>query len=240
MLLLEQHSMYNITICYAVYYSKLLFIYIVNEWNETNLITFNRIKKGGYFMKKFVVLFISILILLSGCGTTIQPKEQEIQTPTASIKTTPTISPSKHTENVEKTIPLKDLPKDYPLETAVANGDYVRLNGEISNNNAMNDFLKKVSSKESASVRTVLYTIEGDPIITDFLYENSRFKVIYDATRDKFGGGSRITSKTYKNLVTYQDEEKLIYYLTDLDKITTKDYENGFDGDVLKFDDISK
>lgn len=194
-------------------------------------------------MKKYVLLLIPILILLSGCGSKVQPKKQEMQKPTASSETTPTVSASEQTKNIEQAIPLKDLPKEYSSESAIANGDYVNLHGEISNNEVMDDFLKKVSNKENASIRTIRYTDEGDPIITDFLYENFSFKVTLDATRDKFGSVSEvseITTKTYKNLVTYQDDGTLYYFITDLDKISAEDYKNGFDCAFLKFDNVSK
>lgn len=199
-------------------------------------------------MKKFVLLLISILILLSGCGSKVQPIGQEIQKPTEQVmqkptafaETTPTVSAREQTENIKQVIPLKDLPKDYPIESAIANGDYVRSCDGITNNDAMEDFIKKVSNKENASIRTVLYTDEGDPLITDFLYEDSSFKVTYDATRDKFGGISEITTKTFKNLATYQTNGKLVYFISDLDKISAEDFNNGFDNQILKFDDISK
>lgn len=184
-------------------------------------------------MKKLVLLLVSILILLSGCVSQVQPKVQETQKLKASAEATSTVTANEQTGNIKQVIPLKDLPKEYPSQNAIANGDYVDVNGKISNNEIMDEYLKKVSNKENAFIRTTVYTIEGDPIIADFLYENSSFKVTFDSTRDKFGIG-QITTKTYKNLVKYQENGRLIYFITDLDTVSSEDNKNGFDCAILK------
>ncbi len=135
--------------------------------------------------------------------------------------------------SVKSPIKIESLPKDYTSDMAIKNGDYVDVHGNISNENVMNEFLEKISKNQSAFLRKVQFTIEGDPIITDFLYNNGVFTVISDTTRDKFGSGE-ITTKNYKNLTLYDDGQNKYYFVTNLEKITKADFDSGFDGVILK------
>ena len=131
--------------------------------------------------------------------------------------------------------PTSDLPYEYPSGIAIENGDYVNIHGIIANEDAMADFLAKVDNKETASVRTVIYTVEGDPIITTFSFNSSYFSVTTDTTRDKFGAQA-IENRRYNNLVLYTDEEteRTYYIVTDLSEVNKEIYYDGFDGVVLK------
>lgn len=80
-------------------------------------------------------------------------------------------------------------PEKYTLEMAIANGDYVNCHGEIYNSNAMDTFLAKVAVPEEAAIRTVQFTVEGDPILTDISYDGTLFTVTEDTTQDAFGNG---------------------------------------------------
>ena len=114
---------------------------------------------------------------------------------------------------------------------------YVNLHGSIYNDDAMTEFLTKVISHAPGSIRTVVYTIEGDPIITTFVYNANYYSVTIDTTRDKFGAGT-IESFRYSNLVLYTDEdaERTYYIVTDLNEISKDIFDEGFDGVVLKFE----
>ena len=129
-------------------------------------------------MKKLFILIFILMLVLSGCSKT--PAEQFGK------------------------IPISKLPKEYLPDTAIENGDYVNLHGKISNENIMIDFLEKVDKNEEAFIRTVQYTIEGDPIISDFYYDKSKFTVITDNTRDAFGGNNKKReTKEFKYLKTH-------------------------------------
>lgn len=129
-------------------------------------------------MKKLSVFIFILLFILSGCSKT--PVEQFGK------------------------IPISKLPKEYLPDTAIENGDYVNLHGEISNENVMADFLEKVDKNEEAFMRTVQYTIEGDPLINDFYYDKNKFTVTTDNTRDAWGGSYAIReTKEFKYLKTH-------------------------------------
>ena len=145
-------------------------------------------------------------------------------------------TPPRVTENSK-------VPVEYTSEMAILDGCYVNLHGIIGNDEVMDTFINKVQNKESAFARHVEFTIEGDPIITDFSYDSKEFTVTRDTTRDKFGSGS-IKSYHYKNLVIYEDENtelyesgKITYYfLTNLSEINKYIFDNGFSHALLKYD----
>jgi beta-lactamase regulating signal transducer with metallopeptidase domain len=98
-------------------------------------------------------------------------------------------------------VPLADLPADYSQDAAIGDNVYVNIHGlEIYNQQLVDAFYDNVSTDSAAFMRTILYTIEGDPIITDYQYDGEVFTVTIDTTRDKFGT-PEITIATYKYLV---------------------------------------
>ncbi|MDR1160667.1 MAG: DUF4825 domain-containing protein [Syntrophomonadaceae bacterium] len=98
-------------------------------------------------------------------------------------------------------LPLVDLPLDYSKETAAADGVYVNIHGaEIYNQTAVDVFYENVFDGVSAFMRTMEYTVEGDPIITDYQFDGTIFTVATDTRRDKFGA-QEIDITTYKYLV---------------------------------------
>jgi hypothetical protein len=97
--------------------------------------------------------------------------------------------------------PIEDLPLDYGKDEAIADGIYVNIHGsEIYNQKLVDIFYESVFAGNSAYMRTMVYTVEGDPIITDYQFDGNSFTVIHDARRDNFGS-QEITSATYRYLV---------------------------------------
>jgi hypothetical protein len=102
--------------------------------------------------------------------------------------------------------PLTDLPSDYGKEQAVADGVYVNIHGaEIVNQALVDTFYRGALHGIAAFMRTMEYTVEGDPIITDFQYDGAIFTVTTDISRDKFKGieSEDIYTVTYKYLIPY-------------------------------------
>lgn len=92
--------------------------------------------------------------------------------------------------------------KECPSSLAIENGDYVNIHGDIYNEQKMIDFIENVQNKEQDKIRTVVYTVEGDPIITDFNYNGSAFVVVQDNSYDRYSSGGT-TKKEFSNLLTY-------------------------------------
>lgn len=110
---------------------------------------------------------------------------------------------------------LEKLPEEYTAEAAEKNGDVVLTFSGTKNTGKLEDFVNKAALGMAAMVRIVQHTIEGDPIITDFIYnENGDGYYLYrhDNSRDKFGGADKgITQAIYSYLIT--DGEAI--YLSD-------------------------
>jgi len=70
-----------------------------------------------------------------------------------------------------------------------------------------------------------LNTIEGDPIITDILFDGQNYHVFTDNTRDKFAGSTESNHYEYKFLNTYQKDDLEITYLANRNDISNEEYE---------------
>jgi hypothetical protein len=172
-------------------------------------------------MKRFILLLLLAcsIVTLPACNRQSVTDEDQEATPT------PTSS---------YVIPLDQLPQEYTSEMAIANGDYVDMHGTISNETAMDAFLQKFYDKEDAFLRKVQFTVEGDPIITDFSFQDLEFTVKTDSTRDQFGP-QEITEAVYKYLVIYIDETGQYYIVTNHEEITEEIFRSSDYGILLKY-----
>ncbi len=98
---------------------------------------------------------------------------------------------------------------------AEKNGDVVVTFSGTKNIGKLEAFVNKAALGMAAMVRVVQYTIEGDPIITDFIYnENGSGYYLYrhDNSRDRFGAADKgMTQTIFSYLIT--DGEAI--YLSD-------------------------
>ena len=131
-------------------------------------------------------------------------------------------------------IKLTELPKKYPPDEAIANGDYVNVHGQISNEDKLTEFISAVNSKDSAAIRMVQYTVEGDPIISDIIFDGNRFTVFNDTTRDAFGK-QKISKNEYERMLEYNRGGVIYVFLTNEDAITDERYDNRIDGYLLYY-----
>lgn len=101
--------------------------------------------------------------------------------------------------------PLEKLPADYGREEAVAEGAAVYSNGGNENGGAAWRFFSSVGAGASDMLRSVRFTVEGDPVITDIIYEYvegiPRITLRTDDTRDAFAHGA-IATAYYSFFVT--------------------------------------
>ena len=105
--------------------------------------------------------------------------------------------------------PLEELPKDYTREMAIENGDIViSHDGIMKNDQIFRNFKDNFSNSKKDSMRIVTYTIEGDPIITEYNYDGNMLEVREDSTRDNFGLSTEIVEKTY-NIAEYNFIDKI-------------------------------
>lgn len=111
-------------------------------------------------------------------------------------------------KNIDEQKILAEIPQEYSMKQAIKDGCVVitynavynksRLDAFITNTNANNE------NRQSDFIRIVLYTNEGDPIITDLQYKkDDGYILTYDNTRDAFGADTKVT--------TYDDIPSNVY-----------------------------
>ncbi len=158
------------------------------------------------------------------------PAETPLASPDGSAPTPAPEATAKAVSSIS--IKLTDLPNPYPPDQAVANGDYVNVHGGTSNSDRMAAFLEAVYAKRAAAIRCTNYTVEGDAIIADVVFNGSMFTVDLDTTRDAFGE-QKVTQHEYRNMLEYEQDGTTQVYLTNETKITEDLFRSGFDGYLL-------
>ncbi|MDR3288107.1 MAG: DUF4362 domain-containing protein [Peptococcaceae bacterium] len=113
---------------------------------------------------------------------------------------------------------IQDLPANYSQEQAIADGVYVNIfNAERYNQSVVDEFYNNALAGQAAFMRSMIDTVEGDPVITDYQFDGAVFTVTTDTRRDTFGA-SEIAVTTYKYLMPQADvtpeNSALIYYLS--------------------------
>lgn len=81
---------------------------------------------------------------------------------------------------------LVDLPEDYPVETALANGDVVSREGAstLGNREKLDTFLAGAESKTPVSARVASYGKAGVPVVYDLAFNGKEILCTVDHTRD--------------------------------------------------------
>lgn len=120
-------------------------------------------------------------------------------------------------------IPLEQLPADYTVEQAIANGDFINAAGRLSNVDALERFMQNSLSQTPTALRRVDFTAEGDPIITDLAYDGECFTMTIDSSRDQFGGGETLKSYSYRFLTGLTRNGCTDYYLTNVEQFDFDD-----------------
>lgn len=87
-------------------------------------------------------------------------------------------------------------------------------------------FLEKVSEGTATMMRMVTYTIEGDPLVHDIIFENGNFLLRQDTSRDLYGQGD-ISEVRYSYLVTDGD----YIYLSNYASLDYADGERGLEAE---------
>ncbi|MFD2333612.1 DUF4362 domain-containing protein [Cohnella sp. GCM10020058] len=166
-------------------------------------------------MNKWTLTLTASVVLLTGCmdksGTT-----------GASIN--PTTAPAPG----ETVIP-KAKPKAFPVvsdpynpDQAAENGDVVDVHGKKYNLDKWKLFLANIETGVANQVRITQYTIEGDPIFSELVYDGGEaITYTYDNSMDKFGSDAGRPSTVCRGIELEKNEERGDHY-----KLT------GCDGDI--------
>ena len=127
--------------------------------------------------------------------------------------------------------PTSSIPEDYRPEDAIEDGCFVIIHGETSNEERFQSFSGNTSVGIAGFLRKVEYTVEGDPIIIDILYDGSKYLVIEDISRDAFAGnGKMIIKREFKHLNSYEENDETVFYLSNVENMTKEEYEESLLG----------
>ena len=182
-------------------------------------------------MKRLALLIVILTVLsAAACSQAADQQQPGMSAQTASIVMTaspaPMASPAPAGTPAPSPTPaqLSGLPEEYLPETAAANGDYVEVHGaKFYNENRLTAFLGNVYSKKQAAIRLVSYTTEGDPIISDVVYDGSKFTVFCDTTRDQFGK-KEIAQYEFLNLFEFtRKDDTTLLILSDDSELNESD-----------------
>ena len=111
-------------------------------------------------------------------------------------------------KNIDEQKILEEIPQEYSMQQAIKDGCVVITYNAVFNKNRLDSFITNTNAnnenRQSDFIRIVLYTNEGDPIITDLEYKkDDGYILTYDNTRDTFGANTKVT--------TYDDIPSNIY-----------------------------
>ncbi len=130
-------------------------------------------------------------------------------------------------EKVENNWPAtSSIPDDYTVEAAIQDNCFVVTLDKVEANERLNSFIENTKAGIIGLIRRISYTIEGDPIITDIIFDGIKYYVFEDSTRDKFASDDvKIYKKEYLYVNTYEKENYQTIYLANRDDITATEYE---------------
>ncbi|MGX5608788.1 DUF4362 domain-containing protein [Bacillus cereus] len=131
-------------------------------------------------MKKILLGMMLGILTLSGCSlNTGNSKNQE-----------------EVTQESDSKIVTENPKKPYRPESAIENGDVVDVHGKISNLVKFESFIKHIKSGDKDKIRITSYTIEGDPIFYNLIYDGNQIQYTYDDSQDAYGGSNKGTKST--------------------------------------------
>nr|WP_154984630.1 DUF4362 domain-containing protein [Paenibacillus xylanexedens] len=149
-------------------------------------------------MGKYFIMLCLATVLVTGCSSN---------------------DPQQTVDPVEKRSPFPAIVEPHNGEQAEESGDVVFLLGEMRNRDKWESFMQNVKKNQPDHVRVTMYTIEGDPIIHELIYDGTLFQSTYDATRDTYGSREEIMTNTCNGLeLTKVERGESVYVLTNCEK----------------------
>lgn len=106
----------------------------------------------------------------------------------------------------------------YTLQDAKKNGDIIVGHLGPTNFEKIDSFITGFENQKASKLRITSYSEEGDPILSDLIYDGKQINYIFDNSRDKHGGKQKGKDKTScnnieKRSVTREDSTKGFEYI---------------------------
>lgn len=168
-------------------------------------------------MIKRVLILAATLVLLSGCNEkSDRPSDNTTSSFTAPVPGETVPPPAK-----PKAFPAVSDP--YGADQAAANGDIVNVHGKMYNLDKWKLFLENLDKGVPNQVRITQYTIEGDPIFYELVYDGAEaITYTYDNSRDGFGSDAGRPSTVCRGIELEKNKELGSHYkLTGCDNETS-------------------
>lgn len=108
---------------------------------------------------------------------------------------------------------LSELPEKYDSELAKNNGDIVNIHGKGYNVEKLDSFMSSLKKKEAAMIRITQYTVEGDAVIKDLIYDGKFILLKDDNTRDQFASAEnrRVIEYKVSDIIITQSSDGIEY-----------------------------
>lgn len=127
------------------------------------------------------------------------------------------------------------IPLTYTVKEAVADHCFVVAPDGVESKNLLENFISNAQAGILSFLRKVSYTDEGDPIITDVIFNGKKYYVFEDDTRDSFAGDNALVyKKEYLYINTLENKSYRLVYLADRKDMTAKEYEKAMASDNSK------
>ena len=111
---------------------------------------------------------------------------------------------------VKKYGDIRNIPSDYSKDKAIEDKVYVSTYDEVYNNEIIEKFYESYKNKQECFMRIMRYTLEGDPIITDVLYDKDKVYVVVDDRRDRYASEGNVTLKVFDKFGVEKEQDN--YY----------------------------
>lgn len=178
-------------------------------------------------IKHFIILGIIIMMIVPIVlenKKTVEEPQNEIKTITYNEEEKKIISDFYTEGFLSKYKSILDLSNE-PKSVFYDNYRLVDEENSINDSDFI-EFLNNYKNKKNAYLRMIMYTIEGDPIVYDIIYNSKKgtVKILTDFSRDKFAihDEDTLTVTTYKKVE--EKDSKLIAY----NNVTKNEYDDYF------------
>lgn len=158
-------------------------------------------------MSKWKLTLAAALVLLAGCT-------EKSDSPSGNT-TNPTTAPAPG-ETIAAPAEPKAFPpvsEPYDADQAAANGDIVNVHGKMYNLDKWKLFLANLDVGVPDQIRITQYTIEGDPIFYELIYDGAEeITYTYDNSMDGFGSDSGRPSTVCRGIELQESKDSGSHY----------------------------
>lgn len=144
-----------------------------------------------------IIVVVAIFIIVATIGIMVAVlKDKSESKPNIDNMVFSTTAQDKNNETITKLEDeyrgmhesIYDVEYEYTIEKAKNDENFVKVHMDTYNDEIYNEFIDKYNGKESAFLRKVSVTIEGEIIIEDYIYDSVKdiVYVIEDTRRDTY------------------------------------------------------